>query len=325
MSVRIRLLGILEDNKGGFVSGGALAEELSVSRNAVWKAVESLRACGYKIEAVKSKGYRLEGSGDVLSAEGVMGRLRHEGVFRVETRKSVSSTNTVLRELAAKGLPEGYVIAAEGQTAGKGRLGRSFTSPAGHGAYFSLLLRPRCSSADAALITPAAAVAAARAIWDVFGVRAGIKWVNDLFVGGKKVCGILTEASIDMESGMIDNAVLGIGVNITLPEKGFSEELSGIAGALAGKRAGQDNERCGLIAATLDHFWDFYKDLPARAFLDEYRELSIVTGREVFVLSGESKRPARALAIDDDSGLLVQYENGDTEVLRSGEVSVKVI
>lgn len=324
MNIKSQLLKALEANRDGYISGGALAEELAVSRNAVWKAVESLRGSGYGISAIKSRGYRLDAGGDILTADGIGGMLRRQGVFRVETRRSVTSTNTVLRELAANGAPEGYVIAAEGQTAGKGRLGRSFHSPSGHGAYFSVLLRPRWSSADSALITPAAAVAAARAISDVFDLRVGIKWVNDLMMAGKKVCGILTEASIDMESGLIDNAVLGIGINVTTQEGGFSEDLSWTADALTERREGKENERCRLIAATLDYFWDYYEKLPARGFLDEYRARSVVIGRDIFVLSGGGAKPARALEINGDGGLVVEYENGETEALRSGEVSIRV-
>jgi BirA family biotin operon repressor/biotin-[acetyl-CoA-carboxylase] ligase len=317
-----QLLRLLGENCGGCVSGGALAKELAVSRNAVWKAVESLRANGYDISAVRSKGYRLETSGDLLSAGGINDNIRNSGAFHVEVRKSLTSTNTVLREAAAKGAPEGYVIAAEEQTAGKGRQGRAFHSPAGHGAYFSLLLRPGYTASDAALLTSAAAVAAARAIEEVFGVSVGIKWVNDLFVDGKKVCGILTEASFDMESGLIESAVLGIGINVTMPEDGFPEELRNVAASLTERRTGKDSERCRLIAATLDDFWEYYENLSARAFLDEYRSRSIVLGHDIYVLTGGAQRQARALAIDDGCGLVVRYEGGETATVNSGEVRV---
>ena len=137
VNVKSQLLMLLEENEDAFISGSALAKGLSVSRNAVWKAVESLRAEGYDISAVTNKGYRLEGGADILSEAGIAGHIKTEGVFSVEVRKSVTSTNTVLRDMAAKGAPEGYVLAAEGQTAGKGRLGRGFLSPARHGVYFS--------------------------------------------------------------------------------------------------------------------------------------------------------------------------------------------
>ena len=296
-----------------------------------------------------------ERGGDVLSAGGIASCIRTPGVFRVEYRDTVSSTNGLLRDMAAKGAPEGLVIAAGGQTAGRGRLGRTFYSPAGHGAYFSLLLRPGVKPGDATLITSAAAVATARAIEDVTGACVGIKWVNDLFLDGRKVCGILTEATFGMESGLVESAVLGIGVNITTPENGYPDELEGVAASLkdgsanavekiatslkdgsanaaeriatasangipneavgaatapASGTAGSDGGlRCRIIAATLDIFWRYYRNLTAREFLGEYRERSVVLGKSIFVLSGDSRRAAKALAIDDDCRLIVRYEN----------------
>ena len=322
MDVKSQLLKLMIENREEYLSGGALSKELSVSRNMIWKAVQSLRDEGYSISAVTNRGYRLDNSGDVLSAAGIEVNLKTAGVFQIEVRKTVKSTNTALREIAAKNTPEGFVLAAEGQTAGKGRQGRGFHSPPGHGVYFSLLLRPGAKTADATLITSAAAVAAARAIEQVFGVRVGIKWVNDLFARGKKVCGILTEAVFGMESGIIESAVLGIGVNITSPEQGYPEDIKDIAAALTDRKEGKDNERCRLIAATLDSFWEYYQDLAARGFLDEYRARSIVLGQDIFVLSGGNKRPARALAVDENCGLEVRYNNGETATLRYGEVSV---
>ena len=324
MNVKSQLLKLLENNRDSHISGGALARELEVSRNAVWKAVESLRAEGYEISAVTNKGYRLENSGDILSGAGIMGHLKTPGVFKVETRKSVTSTNTVLREMAAKGAPEGTVIAAEEQTAGKGRQGRSFHSPAGHGVYFSILLRPRLKADHASLITSVAAVAAARAIEEILGVQVGIKWVNDLFVGDKKVCGILTEAVFDMESGLVESVVTGIGINVTKPADGLPDGLESVATALVDRSSGHDGERNRLIAATLDNFWEFYQDMPALKFLDEYRSRSIILGRDIYVLSGEDKKAARALEIDDECGLIVRYEDGVIATLSSGEVSVRV-
>jgi len=323
MGTKVDLLKILENNGGEYLSGAALAQSLCVSRNAVWKAVEGLRADGYDISAVTNKGYRLESIGDLLTCDSIKRYFKTADIFDVEVRKSVTSTNTVLREMAASGLPEGYVLVAEKQTAGKGRHGRSFHSPGGHGVYFSLLLRPGSKTLVAPLITSAAAVAAARAIESVFGVRVGIKWVNDLFAGNLKVCGILTEAVFDMESGLIDCAVLGIGINITRPDEGFPEELQAVAAALTDRSEGKDSERSRLIAATLDNFWGFYADLGLREFLNEYRERSIILGRDVNVISADESTPARAVAIDDDCGLVVEYASGERAVLNSGDVSIR--
>ena len=325
MNIKTELLKILDSERDAFVSGEALANSLSVSRNAVWKAIEALRLEGYDISATTNRGYRLLDCGDILSEAGIMAHIKTKGIFQAEVRKSVSSTNTALRELAVQGIPEGYVLAAEMQTAGKGRKGRGFHSPAGHGVYFSLLLRPEPNAGDASMITSAAAVAAARAIEDIFGIQAGIKWVNDLFVDGKKVCGILTEAVFGMESGMIENAVLGIGINVTKPPEGFPDGLEDVATTLTGGETGKNSVRCRLIAATLDHFWGFYQSLAAREFLNEYRDRSVVLGRDIFVLSGDEKKLAHALTINDDCGLVVRYEDGRTESLRSGEVSVRAV
>ena len=303
---------------------------------------------------------------DALTAAGIEAYIKTSGVFRVEVRRKVTSTNALIRESAAAGAPEGHVIAAEEQTAGKGRQGRSFYSPAGHGVYFSLLLRPGCTAGEAVLITPAAAVAVALAIEEVYGVRTGIKWVNDLYADGKKVCGILTETVIGAESRLVESAILGIGVNITEPEEGYPDEIKAVASALTDRSGGESGSesggesgdesgdesgrRCRLIAAILDNFWGYYKPgdgsasraragqssvpcpaqrtvpgLMSRGFLDEYRARSIVTGRDVFVLAGGGRRAAKAIAVDDDCGLVVQYESGETVTLTSGEVSIRAI
>ena len=324
-NIKARLFRVLAENDENYISGASLAKELLVSRNAIWKAVQSLRLEGYDISAVTNKGYRLNKSGDRLSEAAISGYIKTAGVFSVELLKSVASTNTVLCGMAAKGAPEGYVVVAEEQTAGRGRQGRSFHSPPDSGIYFSLLLRPGSKADDAALVTSAAAVATAQAIGQITGVEVGIKWVNDLFYKNKKVCGILTEATLDMESGMVESIVLGIGINITRPENGFPGLLENVATALIEKTEGKENIRCRLIAATLDNFWKYYLSLAQRGFLEEYRKRSIVLGRDIYVLSGEERIPAHALAIDEDCRLIVRYENGKKATLNSGEVRVRAV
>jgi len=323
MHVKTQLLKLLEENKNEFISGSSIASELSISRTAVWKAVKSLRSEGYEILATTNSGYKLVQSGDILSSAGIARSIKTEGVFIVEVKKTVSSTNKSVRELAMKGMPEGYVLAAEGQTAGKGRMGRWFYSPLGHGIYFSLLLRPGSKTKDASLITAAAAVATAQAIEKILGVKTGIKWVNDLFIRDKKVCGILTEAVFGMESGLVESAVLGIGVNVTKPKDGIPKELEKIITTVTERTEGTEGERCRLIAAVLDKFWEYYQNLERRDFLDEYRKRSIIIGRDILVISGEEKTPAHALAIDNECGLVVRYENGAIATLNSGEVSIR--
>jgi len=316
LNTKLSLLSILEDNKKNYISGEELAKKLSVSRNAVWKTVNSLRADGFDISAITNRGYRLESVGDILSAEGIERFIRTDGVFHVETRKTVTSTNSVLREMLDRGVHEGYVLAANEQTEGRGRSGRSFYSPAGHGVYFSLLLRPDSNAADASLITSAAAVAIARAVEEVTGVKPGIKWVNDLCIGRKKICGILTEATYGVESGVVETAILGVGINVIRPENGFPGTLKEVAEAIHENAVVTANERCRLVAAALDIFWTYYKEIQSRAFLEEYRARSIILGKDIYVISGESRKPAVAIGVDDDCGLMVRYEDGETATLR---------
>ena len=267
-----------------------------------------------------SEAYR-PNSDSILTKEGIEANLQNPDIFQIDVRKSVTSTNTILREAAVSGLPQGYVIAAETQTAGKGRQGRSFYSPPGHGVYFSVLLRFVETSANASLITCAAAVAAAQAIEDIFDKKVGIKWVNDLFLDGKKVCGILTEANINMEDGTVESAVLGIGINVTKPPKGYPKEIENVATSLIDHHT-NDNPRCRLIAKTLDYFWEYYLNLSALEFLEQYRSRSILIGRDVYVMLPNEKKLANVITIDEKCRLVVRYETGEIAALDSGEVRV---
>jgi BirA family biotin operon repressor/biotin-[acetyl-CoA-carboxylase] ligase len=324
LELKEQVLEALEKNKGQYISGSALAEALHFSRNAVWKAVCALKAEGHGIQAVTHKGYCLTSESDIISGASIdkhLGTLAD--TFSIEVHKTVDSTNTAVKAHAAQGAPEGTVIVAVEQTGGKGRRGRSFYSPAGSGIYFSILLRPSVKALDATLITTAAAVAVASSIETVTGVEAAIKWVNDVFCRGKKVCGILTEGSFDMESGGLEYAVLGIGVNIKEPEAGYPPEVSLVAGALYENGEPEAETRSRLIAEILKRFWGYYKKLSDKAFLMEYKARSFVISRDVDVISGDASRRARVLDIDDDCYLIVRFENGTVEALSTGEVSIR--
>ena len=225
MSTKSKLLEVLEANKGGYISGEELAAKLEVSRTAVWKAVKNLREEGYQIRAVTNKGYALEEENDILSSEGIRQWLHHKGA-EVEVWKEIPSTNQRLKQAAVeKKLPSGSFVAAESQNAGKGRRGRTFYSPKGSGLYLSVLLYPSKTAHESLEITAAAAVAVCRAVEKCCGVSLGIKWVNDLYLGEKKVCGILTEAVTDFETGDIEFVVVGIGLNLYEPKEGFPKEI----------------------------------------------------------------------------------------------------
>ena len=324
MTTREKLLGLLEENREAYLSGEELAKALAVSRAAVWKAVKSLQQEGYPIDAVTNRGYRLSRGGDRLSAPGIRKYLKPE--YRdlpITVAEETKSTNTALRAMAEAGAPEGTVYIAQGQTGGRGRMGRSFFSPAGTGLYLSLLLRPvSWKPARAAQLTAAAAAAMCEAIRQVTGKEPGIKWVNDLLLDGKKICGILTEASFSMESGVLEYAVLGLGVNVYLPEGGFPGQLREIAGAVL-DTPGED-VRNRIAGEFLNRFLDGYEHPEDRHFLDVYRRRSIAVGREVTVLSGGWERRAFAFGLDDDFRLLVRYPDGTEQALSYGEIRIAI-
>lgn len=212
-----RVLQRLEAHKGSFVSGGKLASDLGVTRNSIWKAIRALQAEGYDIESVTGRGYRLSAASTILSAASIQHYVTDHRIV-VEYHDSIDSTNTRCKLLAEHGAPEGTFVVANCQTAGRGRQGRPFYSPKGAGIYFSLLLRPTFELEDVSLLTTYAACVTARAIEEIFGLQTQIKWVNDIFCNGHKVCGILTEAQFSAESHAVTYVVVGIGVNARDPK-----------------------------------------------------------------------------------------------------------
>jgi BirA family biotin operon repressor/biotin-[acetyl-CoA-carboxylase] ligase len=232
-----------------------------------------------------------------------------------EVRGVTGSTIADLAALAAGGAPEYTLLAAAEQTAGRGRRGRAFFSPADSGAYFSLLLRPPEAGFSAARVTAAAAVAAAEACEALFGARAGIKWVNDVYVGGRKAAGILAEAF----SGGDFYVVLGIGANISPPEGAFPDSLPR-AGAMTLSPPPFARER--YIAETVRRFLPLYKDPGGEGLLERYRARSVLTGRRVTIEAAGETYGAEALGIDSDYRLLARRDGGATEALFYGEVSL---
>lgn len=320
---RDRVLDALREAGSEYVSGEALARSLGLSRTAVWKAIDQLRREGYRIESGPNRGYRLGADNDVLSLEGLSRYLR-EPRIRPQVYESIGSTNTALKSMAAEGAPEGLALIAGAQSQGRGRLGRSFYSPAGSGLYLSLLLRPDCDPGKATQLTACAAVAVAEALEELSGKSVGIKWVNDLLMDGRKVCGILSEASLDCESGTVNYVIVGVGINVRRPEGGFPEELRDIAGAAFGDESIPDL-RCRLAASVLDRLWQAYEHREDGGVLEAYRKRSLVLGRPINILprEGEPER-ATALEIEPDFALRVRLEDGTIRRLNSGEVSIRI-
>ena len=323
MTVLDHLRELLESNKNVFFSGEEIARKLGVSRNAVWKAIKALQADGYPIQAVPNRGYCLAATSDVLSESGIRRYLCGEAQsLNLEVYDCVSSTNIVLRELANGGAPEGTVVVAATQTGGRGRKGRSFYSPEGTGVYVSILLKPDIAATEATLITTTAAVAVCDAVEAVSDHAPEIKWVNDVLIGGKKICGILTEASLSMESGRIEYAVLGTGINAYTPEGGFPEEIRSVAGSVFDHP--QPDAKNRLIAEYLNSLLPRYRDLGGNDTIAEYRRRSFVVGRKITVISGGNETPATALGVDESCRLLVEYADGTRDALTSGEISIRI-
>ena len=321
MSVKSEILKMLYEKET--VSGEVMAGQLGVSRNAIWKAITALREEGFSIDAVTNRGYVLVGSGDALSAAAISSLLRPGMEWDIETRKEVSSTNTVVKELAENGAREGKVIIASSQTAGKGRMGRSFSSPEGCGLYMSVLLRPVFPAEQALFITTLASVCVSRAIEAAAGADTSIKWVNDVFCRGKKVCGILTEASLDMESGGLSYAVLGMGINIKDPPGGWPEELAPVAGSLFGAAEPPRGARNLIAAHILNGLAEEYGELESRRFLSEYRSRSALLGKPVTMYVGKHTFDGVAVDIDSEARLIVRLNNGEMRAFSSGEARAR--
>ncbi|MCR5704057.1 MAG: biotin--[acetyl-CoA-carboxylase] ligase [Eubacterium sp.] len=321
MSVKDLVLEELENNKGSYVSGGQLSKTLSVSRNSIWKAIKSLEKDGYSIDAIPNRGYCLSSDSEILSAQSIAKYCNHS--LTIEVYETITSTNTVLKEKAGEGAEHGTVLVAKEQTSGRGRMGKEFYSPSQTGIYLSILLRPQFPASQSLFLTTAAAVATARAIEDISSQKAQIKWVNDIYIGSKKVCGILTEAAFNIETNQLDYAIVGIGVNLLKPSH-FPSSIQDIATAVFDVPPEDPNYQSIFVANLLNYFMEYYEHFESKEYLQEYIDRSMLIGKSIFVIRNNKSIPATALAINADCHLQVRYEDGTEEWLSSGEVSTKL-
>jgi BirA family biotin operon repressor/biotin-[acetyl-CoA-carboxylase] ligase len=315
------VLGFLAEAGDGFVSGEAISDKLGLSRAAVWKHVEGLRGRGYRIDAVPARGYRLREIPDRLTALELRPLLGTHDLGQVlHCREEVSSTSDLAKELAEAGAAHGEVVIAERQTAGRGRRGRGWSSPPGKNLYFSVVLRPDLPPQRAAEITLVASVALCRAVREA-GVAAGIKWPNDLVVGGRKLCGILTEMAADPDR--VQWVVLGVGVNLNARPEDFPDEFRAVATSLAAER-GRPVPRALFTAAALSLLEEWLDRHAAEGFgpvREEWRALSDTLGRAVRVRVGDEEVEGVAEDVDEAGALLVRSGGGLRRVL-SGDVTM---
>lgn len=326
MTTKEAVLQALRSCSGQYISGEELSTQLNVSRTSIWKAIKALREEGHTIEAATNNGYMLIHNNRRLTESEIRhGLSENNRNIEIYVYDSVASTNSEAKRLALEGAADGTLVVSGQQTAGRGRLGRSFYSPK-EGIYLSVIIRPRFDVSKSVLITCAAAVAVAESVKEIAGKDARIKWVNDVYVDDRKVCGILTEGITDFESGQIEAVIIGIGVNTDVSN--FPDDLKRIAGAVDG-----DYSASELAGAIASRTIDYAHTIEERTFIDSYRSMSTVIGKKITVYKGQYKvNPedeiegvtAEVKNIDNDGRLIVVYEDGTEEALSSGEITIRL-
>ena len=344
MTTKQKVFELLTQNEGSHISGEKLAQECGVSRAAIWKAVKALREDGFVVEGTNNNGYTLSANSkaDVLSQAVLEYELAQAfpdfAHSHVECFETIDSTNTYAKKLAAQD-PVKYhhaIITAETQTSGRGRIGRTFESPAGTGVYLSLIITPKGGITQPAVITASAAVAVCRAIKKLYGVQPAIKWINDIYVQNdgvlKKAVGILTEGITNFETGLIESAVIGIGVNIKPSASINKSPVKDILGYLTKAPKIDDNpqpdtppSRARFIAQIVGEVFKILEE-PLANIICEYKSLMFMLGEPLVVhpLIGDEKisYTAKAIDIDENAGLVVELADGTKKTLSSGEVTL---
>jgi len=308
----------------GPVGGPELARRLGISRAAVWKNVRALVSRGYGISSENASGYRLESPSPRLLPAEIAQRLRTARIGRIVHHfDSIDSTNRHAMELARRGAVEGEVVIAESQTAGRGRLGRSFFSPSGVSFYGSIVLRPPIPPARAPQITLIAGLAVAEAVERHSGMRPGLKWPNDVWLGPLKVAGILTE--MESEADRVLYVVCGPGVNLNVPREDFPPELRAIATSILAS-TGKHVDRAAFAADLFSSFERHYDDFVAHGFArirDRWEAYSMLTGRWVSVEGAGGEAEGRVVGIDDEGGLRLESARGRVQRAIAGDVTLK--
>lgn len=323
MSTKSQVLTLLIKKTGYYISGEEMAQKLSLSRNAIWKAINELRKEGHVIISTKHKGYCYETS-DVLCAEGIKLELADTTPpLMITVLNQSESTMKDAKIAALNGQPNNTLIIANMQEAPHGRFGRPFFSKSGHGIYMSMLLRPNKNFSEMAQYTVIMAVAVAKAMDELTDVTTEIKWVNDIYINGKKVCGILSEAMADFESGHIANVVIGMGINFSLKQKDFPKELQQKACSLY-PTGNPTITRNQLIASIWNQFYQLV-DEPVENYLTTYRDKSFVLGKTVSFTQAGKNYEGIAVAIDDYGELIVRLPDYTEKKLSSGEISLNKI
>ena len=309
----------------GYISGQELCNKFGVSRTAIWKVMKQLKEAGYNIEAQQNKGYHIVSAPDVMDAAELKSIWKPKWVgCEILYFDSIDSTNTKAQELAEKGYPSGTLVVADKQIAGKGRRGRNWESPSGCGIFMTLMLKPDINPNNASMLTLVSALAVAKALADITGKDAKIKWPNDIVIDGRKVCGILTEMSAQFD--YINNIVIGIGINVN--NSSFPEEISATASSLRLLSGGQKYRRAEIIEKIMEYFEKYYsifletEDLSA--LVNEYDAMLVNMKKQVKVLDPKEPFEGKAMGITKTGELIVDTWES-RKLVSSGEVSVRGI
>lgn len=312
MGTKEDVLKILINNADSFISGEALAKQLSLSRAAVWKVIKGLQKQGYTIDAVTNRGYRLNEQNDIITEKSLKKFLDFDA--DVLYYPVIDSTNNEAKRLVNDGSGKPMLLVAEEQTNGRGRQGKSFYSPPLTGIYMTLVTHPMSRLANAVTATTAASVAVCRAVEELTQLKPKIKWVNDVYLDGKKICGILTEAITDFETQTVSSVIIGIGMNIKTID--FPSEVENAASLNV------NISRVKLIACIANHL-NRILCCDYSEFITYYRSHSMIIGEQIHFIKNAKVTTATAMDIDDTGGLVVRLENGEITTLRSGEISIR--
>lgn len=322
--MKYEVLHLLKKSSTTFLSGQLISEKLGVSRTSIWKYIKSLKEDGYIIDSSSKKGYRLISSPDILTFEEVNPYLKtnHMGK-KILHFESINSTNNKAKELSEKGEDHGTVVISEEQVGGKGRLGRSWCSPKYKGISLSIILKPNINPMEAPKITQIAAAAMIESLRE-FNINAKVKWPNDIIIGGKKVCGILTEMSGELNR--VNYIIVGIGINANLDKDDFSEDLLDRATSLKIETNTSINRK-SLVGMLLNKFEFLYTEFQEKKQIELSIKIcknnSAVIGKNIKVVRNNNEKCAKALDLDGDGRLVVQYKDGSLEKLVSGEISIR--
>ncbi|MDK2992468.1 MAG: BirA family transcriptional regulator [Clostridiales bacterium] len=319
------VLNMLLSSQGGFVSGEDISRSLNISRTAVWKYINELKEMGYVIESHSRTGYKLIACPDVLWPDEISLGLDTSLIGReIVHFLSIGSTNDKAKELANNGCREGLIVVAEEQTGGRGRLGRRWVSPQYRGIWMSVVLRPDIQPIEAQKLTLLSALAVSNAIEDCIELKVGIKWPNDLVISGKKICGILTEMSAEVDK--VNYVIIGIGINANISVEDIPDELKDKATSLA-IELGYNVDRKNLfrhISRNIDELYTYFiNGNQWHDLMVEYREKCINVGRRAVISQGDVSWEGMVTDIDDDGALIVLDGHGEKKRIISGDVSIR--